>query len=106
MVEDEEEGLCEEERALKPLVPAGVTACDDTGAADFWAKSVPKEQKSGKEEKSDIYTHCKTGFEQLASYDARNDKKFNIEAEFVVIPVRKASTLHENWNVFLKRKDV
>jgi len=34
-VEDEEEGLCEEERALKPLVPAGVTVCDDTGAADF-----------------------------------------------------------------------
>lgn len=45
-VEDEEEGLCEEEekedRALKPLVPARVAACDTTGGTDFWANSVPE----------------------------------------------------------------
>lgn len=35
--------LCVEEKALKPLVPAGVTFCDDTEAADFWANSFPKE---------------------------------------------------------------
>lgn len=40
-MEDEEVGLCDEERALKPLVPATVTVCDTTGAADFWAKSIP-----------------------------------------------------------------
>lgn len=45
-MEDEEEGLCEEERALKPLVPARVTFCDTTGAADFWANSVPAMQRS------------------------------------------------------------
>ncbi len=45
-MEDEEEGLCEEERALKPLVPATVTACDATGAADFWANSVPAMPRS------------------------------------------------------------
>lgn len=47
-MEDEEEGLCEEERALKPLVPASVTACDVTGAADLWANSVPAAQRSEK----------------------------------------------------------
>lgn len=36
----------EEERALKPLVPAGVTVCDETGAGGFWATSVPAAQKS------------------------------------------------------------
>lgn len=40
-VEEEEDGLCDEERALKPLVPAGVMICDETGAAGFWANSVP-----------------------------------------------------------------
>lgn len=44
-VEDEEVGLCDE-RALKPLVPAIVTFCDTTGAADFWANSVPTVQQS------------------------------------------------------------
>lgn len=44
-VEDEDEGLCEEERALKPLVPARVTACEATGAAAFWANSVPTEMR-------------------------------------------------------------
>lgn len=47
-MEDEDEGLCEEERALKPLVPARVTACDATGAAGFWANSVPTVQRSEK----------------------------------------------------------
>lgn len=45
-MEDEEEGLCEEERALKPLVPAIVTACDTTGPADFWANNIPVMQRS------------------------------------------------------------
>lgn len=40
---DEAVELCAEEKALKPLVPAGVTFCDDTEAADFWANSFPKE---------------------------------------------------------------
>lgn len=41
-VEEEEVGLCDEERALKPLVPAMETVWDATGEADFWAKSIPK----------------------------------------------------------------
>lgn len=40
-LEEEEVGLCDEERALKPLVPAIVTVWDTTGEADFWAKSIP-----------------------------------------------------------------
>lgn len=44
-MEDEEEGLCEEDMALKPFVPAGVTTCDATGAADFWANSIPAMQR-------------------------------------------------------------
>lgn len=44
-VEDEEVGLCED-RALKPLVPAMVTFCEITGAAGFWANSVPAGQRS------------------------------------------------------------
>lgn len=44
-MEDEEEGLCEEDRALQPFVPAIVTTCDATGAADFWANSIPVMQR-------------------------------------------------------------
>lgn len=43
--DEEEEGLCEEERGVKPLVPAGVIFWTTTGAAgDFWANSIPTVQ--------------------------------------------------------------
>lgn len=56
-MEDEEEGLCEEERALKPLVPARVTACDATGAADFWANSIPAMQRSKQFKSINMYCY-------------------------------------------------
>lgn len=50
-MEDVDDGLWEES-ALKPLVPAGVTVCDETGAAGFWATSVPAaHEKHRKSEK-------------------------------------------------------
>lgn len=54
-MEDEEEGLCEEDRALKPLVPASVTVCDATGAADFWANSIPARMREDIQIKNNIH---------------------------------------------------